>query len=137
MDSEKKILRVVGCIIKHDSRMLMLFRSETETDPSLWGIPAGKVEEGETDLEAIIREVFEETGIQLEENQVEHLEELPIEYPNMTVVFPIFKVHLDEEAAVTLEPREHIDFGWISPDEVLKMPNLMKDVDLIVEKYAK
>lgn len=136
MTEEKKILRVVGCIIEHGDQILMLLRSKVETDPSLWGIPAGKVEPGESDSEAVIREVREETGIELKQDALEHLGELSIEYPKMTVLFPIFKTQLTELPEIVLAPREHIDFGWIHPQEVLKLPNLMKDVDIIIEKFC-
>jgi mutator protein MutT len=136
MTEEKKVLRVVGCIIEHEDQILMLLRSEVETDPSLWGIPAGKVEAGESDLEAIIREVQEETGIELKQGTIEYLGELSIEYPKITVVFPVFKVRLAQQPEIVLAPREHIDFGWIHPQEVLKLPNLMKDVDVIIEKFS-
>jgi len=136
MTEEKKVLRVVGCIIEHEDQILMLLRSQVETDPSLWGIPAGKVETGESDLEAVIREVQEETGIELKQDAIEYLGELPIEYPKITVVFPVFKARLVEQPEIVLAPREHIDYGWIHPQEVLKLPNLMKDVDVIIGKFC-
>ena len=37
--TDKKVLRVVGCIVRHNANILMLFRTKKETDPSLWGIP--------------------------------------------------------------------------------------------------
>jgi 8-oxo-dGTP diphosphatase len=34
-------------------------------DPTKWGLVGGKVDNGETPIEAIIREVFEETGLRM------------------------------------------------------------------------
>lgn len=136
MSENKKTLRVVGCVIEHNDAVLMLFRSKVEKNPSLWGIPAGKVEGSETDSEAAIREIREETGIILKEEDLQYKGELPIEYPNMTVVFPVFKVVLEKEPAVTLSPREHVEYKWLAPQEVLKLPDLMQDVDVIIEKFA-
>lgn len=136
MSENKKILRVVGCIIEHNDAVLMLFRSKVEKNPSLWGIPAGKVENGETDIQAVIREIREETGIILNERNLEYKGELPIEYPDLTVIFPIFKVTLGTRPIVTLTPREHIDHKWLMPKDILELPNLMQDVDVIIKKFA-
>lgn len=136
--ADKKVLRVVGCLIKNNDSILMLFRSQTETDPSLWGIPAGKVEKDEDDREAVLREVLEETGIKLvNDSSLELLGELPIEYPNLTVVFPVFGVKLESQPDVLLSPREHIDFAWMSAESILELPNLMQDVDIIIEKFGR
>jgi 8-oxo-dGTP diphosphatase len=135
--SDKKILRVVGCIVKHDDDILMLFRTKKETDPSLWGIPAGKVEPGESDLDAAARELFEETGIRADAASFVHLGELPIEYPTLTVIFPVFELSLDQKPDIILQPREHIDYKWMSADQILAHPDLMQDVDVIIESFAK
>lgn len=54
---------VVG-IMKHKGRILMVKRAKKEGDLE-WVFPGGKVEANETEIEACIREVYEETGIQV------------------------------------------------------------------------
>jgi 8-oxo-dGTP pyrophosphatase MutT (NUDIX family) len=115
---------------------LLLHRSAIETDPDLWGIPAGKVESGESDLEAAVREIYEETGIKADPADLEYLGLLPIEYDTFTVEFPIFHLKFDERPEIILDPEEHIGNEWLTPGEILQLPNLMKDVDVIIEKYA-
>src|SRR5690554_3432162 len=110
----KKTIRVVGCVMQHEDKILLLLRSAKETDPSLWGIPAGKVEKDESDVEAVIREVHEETGIHLKEADLENIGHLPIEYDTFIVDFPMFHVVFKEKPQVKLTPREHIDLQWIS-----------------------
>jgi len=131
-----KTLRVAGCIIQNDDKILMLFRSANETDPSLWGIPAGKVELGESDIEAVVREVFEETSIVFAPEDLSNLGVLPIQYPDMLVEFPIFHMKLNEIPEIKLTPREHIEHKWMKPAEVLELDNLMRDVDVIIQKYC-
>lgn len=41
--------------------------------PTEFGLPGGKVDNGETLLEGALREVYEETGIQLQADQLHHL----------------------------------------------------------------
>ena len=132
----KKTIRVVGCVMQHKDKILLLLRSAKETDPSLWGIPAGKVEKDESDIEAVIREVQEETGIHLTEEDLKDIGHLPIEYATFIVDFPMFHVNFEERPEVVLAPREHIDLQWISPKKALELPDLMKDVDVIIEKFC-
>ena len=51
----------VGVVVLRDNEVLLV-RRVTDPDKGLWSIPGGGVEVGETQSEAAIREVFEETG---------------------------------------------------------------------------
>jgi 8-oxo-dGTP diphosphatase len=50
-------------VIKDGSGRLLLIKRGHEPGKGLWSIPGGRVEEGESDAEALIREVREETGL--------------------------------------------------------------------------
>jgi ADP-ribose pyrophosphatase YjhB (NUDIX family) len=53
----------VGAIIKDgDGRLLLVLRGH-EPGAGLWSLPGGRVEAGETDEAAVIREIREETGL--------------------------------------------------------------------------
>jgi 8-oxo-dGTP diphosphatase len=132
----KKTIRVVGFIAQYEDSILLLHRSEKETDPSLWGIPAGKREGIETDAEAAIRELSEETGIVLNESEISYVGKLDIEYETVIVEFPIFHKKFNEAPAITLDPNEHVDYKWIRPSEALELPNLMLDVDKIIKDFC-
>lgn len=53
----------VGAIAVHDDRILMVRRGRGAAAGE-WSIPGGRVEAGETLAEAVVRELFEETGIE-------------------------------------------------------------------------
>lgn len=53
----------VGAIITDDAGRLLLIRRGHEPGRGLWSLPGGRVEPGETDEQAVIREVGEETGL--------------------------------------------------------------------------
>ena len=56
-------MRDVTCgIVNKDNKVLMVKRAKKEGD-LLWVFPGGKIEDGETSEQACIREVFEETGL--------------------------------------------------------------------------
>lgn len=54
--------RGAGLLIKiaDSDKVLLVHRSRYVLDPGLWGLPGGRVEPGETDFEAAIREGMEE-----------------------------------------------------------------------------
>lgn len=54
----------MGAIAVRDAHLLLIRRA---TDPGLgqWSLPGGRVERGETMPEAVVREVEEETGLQV------------------------------------------------------------------------
>jgi 8-oxo-dGTP diphosphatase len=62
-----KFLVVVAFLIEHDGRLLMLRRSATKDHaPGEWEPGSGRVESGETPVEAVHREAREETGLEVE-----------------------------------------------------------------------
>ena len=55
-------MRVVGCFLEYDGKFVLLLRHVHKADGGTWGLPAGKVEPGESDETAMLRELYEETG---------------------------------------------------------------------------
>ncbi len=54
---------VVGGVITRDGKALLLQRSADDYMGGIFEVPSGEVEEGETLLQALEREVLEETGL--------------------------------------------------------------------------
>jgi 8-oxo-dGTP diphosphatase len=57
------VIPCVGAVIKDGSGRLLLIRRGHEPGKGLWSIPGGRVEAGESDADALVREVREETGL--------------------------------------------------------------------------
>ncbi|MFD8494316.1 NUDIX hydrolase [Amycolatopsis sp. NPDC059657] len=56
-------VRCVGGILLDPARGLLLIKRANEPGRGLWSVPGGRVEPGETDTEAVVRELREETGL--------------------------------------------------------------------------
>ncbi len=56
----------VGAVIKDDEGRLLLIKRGHEPAAGLWSLPGGRIEPGETDIQALIREIAEETGLEIE-----------------------------------------------------------------------
>lgn len=57
------VIACVGAIIKDPEGRLLLIKRGHEPGKGLWSVPGGRIEAGETDAEALVREVREETGL--------------------------------------------------------------------------
>jgi 8-oxo-dGTP diphosphatase len=56
----------VGAVIKDDRGRLLLIKRGHAPGAGLWSLPGGRIEPGETDAEALVREMREETGLVIE-----------------------------------------------------------------------
>ena len=59
------MINVVAAIIKQDDLIYICKRSESMSLPNLWEFPGGKVELGESNEVALIREIKEELGCEI------------------------------------------------------------------------
>jgi 8-oxo-dGTP diphosphatase len=64
---------VVAALVRQAGRMLMSRRRPDQAMPNLWEFPGGKVEPGEHPEAALIREVREELGCDVEIDRIEEV----------------------------------------------------------------
>lgn len=69
---------VTGVVRDGHDRVLLVRRS----DNGRWSVPAGMVEPGEQPADAVLREVFEETGVHARIESIGGVATHPVEYPN-------------------------------------------------------
>ena len=88
----KKHIEVVAAIIQRDGKYLAVQRGPAKLDyiSHKWEFPGGKVEEGESAEQAIIRELNEEVGILSTELTI--FESLNYDYPEKSLYFDFFTV---------------------------------------------
>jgi ADP-ribose pyrophosphatase YjhB (NUDIX family) len=56
----------VGAVVTDAEGRLLMIKRGHEPAAGLWSIPGGRIEPGETDAEALVREMLEETGLTIE-----------------------------------------------------------------------
>ncbi|WP_448627061.1 NUDIX hydrolase [Geodermatophilus sp. URMC 64] len=59
------VVPCVGAVVRDAAGRLLLIRRGQEPSRGLWSLPGGRVEAGETPEQAVVREVREETGLQV------------------------------------------------------------------------
>jgi ADP-ribose pyrophosphatase YjhB (NUDIX family) len=67
----------VGAVINDAAGRLLLIRRGHEPGAGLWSLPGGRIEPGETDEQAVAREILEETGLRVACGRLVGTAELP------------------------------------------------------------
>jgi 8-oxo-dGTP diphosphatase len=122
MNLERPYIISVYAIIRNDkNEFLLLKRSEeSHTNPGKWDLPGGKLEREEILEEAIVREIWEETGISIVPGDIAGyvLSELP-EKKVIAIVYDGGYIITDVELS-----HEHTEYAWISVDKIFEMSDL-------------
>lgn len=116
------------CAVMEDSleRVLLIRLYRYPSDSVEWELPAGRIEDGETPLEAIQREVLEETGY-----RAVHYEEMLNYYPVNGISnhrMHLFRCQAAQKAG-SFDPREVDEVRWVEKNELLSMIRTKKIVD--------
>ncbi|MEM7433939.1 MAG: (deoxy)nucleoside triphosphate pyrophosphohydrolase [Myxococcota bacterium] len=117
MPSELKTIRVVAALVERDGRYLITQRRENAVLPLLWDFPGGRVEEGESDDDALVREVEERLGVQVTVGQLISFVNHP--YERYAVDLYLYECRLQSE---NLSCRAVKDYAWVSSEEMEKYP---------------
>jgi len=94
---------VVSCFVEHNGTILLLHRQDHKPEGNTWGVPAGKVDQGEEILKTIVREIKEETGFQLSSSQPSYFKKVYVKYPKYDFIYHIFHISFqDLDACIKL-----------------------------------
>lgn len=112
----KELINVVGAAILKDNKVLAMQRSQDMTLPGMWEFPGGKVEENETEEEAMIREIQEELNVTIK--ILEYVNEASYAYDFGTVSL---KVYTAEILSGHISLEEHSDGRWLTANELTEV----------------
>jgi len=121
-----KKIRTVGCFMEYNSKFLILLRQAYKPDGNTWGLPAGKPNVGESDVDAMLREIDEETGYKTQASELKLLGVHVFEYPDLYLEFPTYQLKLNKSFKVVHRPEEHVEYRWVSAQECDAMPDLIR-----------
>ena len=93
-----------------------------------WEFPGGKIEEGESSQEALVREIKEELNAKIQVGEL--IQTVECDYPNFHLSMDCFWCELESEQ---LELKEHEDAKWLSKNELYSVDWLPADITLVDE----
>ena len=129
------MIEVVAALIWDNDKFLICQRPANKARALLWEFVGGKVEQGETKEQALIRECKEELNITL--NVGEMVMEVCHDYPEITINLTLFNATILDGIP---EKLEHNDIKWILPSEIPNYEFCPADTEIIkriqIEKHT-
>lgn len=126
---------VVGGVILRESKILIVQRSSNEeTYPDLWEVPSGKKEPLENAIDAVLREVKEETGLSSSIIDIINTFNFSVEKQDeiRDVTQINFLLKINDNCEIKLS-EEHQNYAWITKGELNKY-NLSKETKETLSK---
>ncbi|NVK33025.1 MAG: (deoxy)nucleoside triphosphate pyrophosphohydrolase [Rhodobacteraceae bacterium] len=124
-----KIVLVAACaLIDADGRILLAQRPEGKSLAGLWEFPGGKVEQGESPETTLIRELYEELGINVNEPCLAPLTFASFAYEDFHLLMPLYVCRRWEG---TPTGREGQALKWVAPMRLRDYPMPPADEPLI------
>ncbi len=127
-----KTIRVVAAVIvrqDENGRKQILATARGYGDfKGGWEFPGGKIEEGESPQEALVREIKEELNANIQVGEL--IQTVEYDYPNFHLSMDCFWCELESEQ---LELKEHEDAEWLTKNELDSVDWLPADITLVDE----
>jgi len=124
----RMVLVVAAALIDRDGRVLLTRRPEGKAMAGLWEFPGGKVHDGETPEQALIRELHEELGIDARRACLAPLTFASHAYADFHLLMPLYVLR---SWSGTLQPREGQEIAWTRAARLRDYPMPPADPPLI------
>jgi ADP-ribose pyrophosphatase YjhB (NUDIX family) len=124
------IIPCVGAIVTDGQGRLLMIKRGHEPGAGLWSIPGGRIEPGETDAEAVIREMLEETSLAVEVDRLIGR----VQRPGLNGAVIDIRDYAATVTGGTLRPGDDAaDARWVAPGELDSLEITEGLVDALTE----
>ncbi|MFH1417064.1 MAG: NUDIX domain-containing protein [Planctomycetota bacterium] len=127
MTSDNPVVGILG-IMRRGDRMLVIQRARRVKAPLTWCFPGGHIEDGESQPEALVREMREELGIRVEPGeflmtQTKHGGRLVLHCWSATII----------DGEPVANPQEVADVVWLTSDEIRRHNDVLPGMTHILD----
>ncbi len=128
MSTQPPVARYALNLLQNEAGELLLLKraEDARLGPGLWGLPAGKIEAGESAEAAALREMGEEIGLDYEVELLRYLGPLRDTYYGG--IYEIHLFHRRWRAGQVVLNHEHSEFAWVGPARFRDYP-VMDGID--------
>ena len=120
-----KTIKVVAAVIKDGDRIFATARGYGEYK-GWWEFPGGKIEDGETPQQALVREIREELSVDIEVG--DKIMTVEYDYPKFHLSMDVFWSGI-KSGIIKLNEAE--DARWLSLDETAEVKWLLADREVV------
>jgi len=126
-----KTIEVVAGVIQFEDKYLCIQRgaSKFEYIHHKYEFPGGKIEAGESEEQALLRELMEELNIEIK-SVIKKLKIVDHQYPDFRL---IMHPYLCEPMSNNIQLKEHIDFKWLSVYDIHNLDWAAADLPIVTE----
>lgn len=126
-----KMIESVSSVVLIDGRILMLRRPDTARSyPGRWSLCAGKIEKGETPEAAAVREIMEETQIEVSKPQ----KSLPAVFVReKDIIWKVYPFLFKADGKTPKLNHENLDYKLVSFEEMKTLPLVDKTIEAVEE----
>jgi 8-oxo-dGTP diphosphatase len=123
-----KTIQVTCAIIRFDDKILAVQRSESMKLPLKWEFAGGKIESGESEIDCIKREIFEELNIRIKIKK--RLKPVIHQYSDFEIeLIPFIAEYISGELTL----KEHLDFVLANKEDLHKLDWAEADLPILKE----
>src|ERR1700730_13645557 len=91
--NDEQMSCAVGILHNTENEVLIARRPSHKPGGGFWEFPGGKIEPNESAVEALVRELYEELGIQCNQNAFKELLNYHFDYPTHSVFLKFFLIN--------------------------------------------
>lgn len=130
-------MKFVACFIVFGNKILTLKRSANEVEGGRYGLVGGGVDQVEQPLDAMVREIFEETKLVINTTELFDLGNHKLAFNGVEVESNCYKIRLDNPFEPELDSNEAEFCEWLTIEELLAKKNLVSGLPELIEILGK
>ena len=122
------------CLVTNPSKTHALLARSPRHKPYLYTCLAGFVEAGETFESAVMREVYEEVGVNVDKDSISYVASQPWPFPRSTMIGMHARSSLDVDMApISIDPKEIVDAQWFDKETVYQAAKHSDEIGAVLD----